>query len=187
VKRLLTIFIAYIVFCVIYLGAPRLAWHSPRLLSPSVIDRAVPFAPWTIAIYASQFGILFFALWRARTVRPILAAAAVATIGAAIIFIVFPTAIARPRIDNAAFEALWTFDVATNCFPSLHVALAMIAAAFWPDRRWRPAAALWAMAIVASTMTTKQHYAVDVAGGAVLGAMALIVSPQPFASRSSTR
>jgi membrane-associated phospholipid phosphatase len=183
-KRLLVILAAYAAFCIVYLGAPRLAWHAPLSLSPSAVDRVIPFMPWTIAVYLSQFGILFLALWRARDVRPALTAAAVATMVAAMIFIVAPTAIARPQTDNAAFAALWTFDVATNCFPSLHVALAMIAAAFWPYRRWRPAAASWAIAIAASTLTTKQHYALDILGGAVLGVIAIRASQWHHTSAS---
>jgi len=165
--------IAYILFCVIYLGAPRLALHAPRLLVPSAIDRAIPFAPWTIGIYLSQFAILFLTLWRARDAAPVFAAIAVATLISAIVFVLWPTTIERPLTRNTAYAALWLFDVPTNCFPSLHVALAMIAAAFWPDRKTRAVAIVWAAAIAVSTLTTKQHYAIDVLGGAVVGAVAI--------------
>jgi membrane-associated phospholipid phosphatase len=172
VRRAVVIAIAYVLFCLIYLGAPRLALHPATPLTPSAIDRTVPFVPWTIAVYLSQFAILFLTLWRVRDVVPPLTAIAIATLLSAIIFIAWPTTIPRPQTANAAFGALWLFDVPANCFPSLHVALAMIAAFFWPDR-WRPLAYIWAAAIALSTLTTKQHYAVDVAGGVVVALIAI--------------
>src|SRR6185436_14225959 len=120
---------AYLVFCLFYLGAAAIDLRPPQLLQPSLIDRAIPFLPWTIALYL--------------------------------------TTIARPAVDSAAFDGLWLFDVPENCFPSLHVSLAIIAAAYWPRARWIGIA--WAIAIAVSTMTTKQHYFVDVAGGIAMG------------------
>lgn len=172
-RRGAIIAVAYLLFCILYLGAPRLALHPPLLLKPSAIDRAIPFLPWTIAIYLTQFVFIFWMLWRARDIARPMMSIAIATLIAVVVFIVWPTTIARPATTNAAFDALWLFDVPTNCFPSLHVALAMIAAAFWPDRRWRPAAFAWAALIAISTLTTKQHYAIDVAGGIVVGAIAI--------------
>jgi membrane-associated phospholipid phosphatase len=175
-RRGIAIGIAYILFCLIYLGAPRLALQPARPLLPSLVDRAIPFAPWTIAIYLSQFAILFLALWRARDATPAFVAIAVATLISAVIFILYPTTIIRPPTQNAAFRALWLFDVPTNCFPSLHVALAMIAAALWPDRATRRIAIIWSIAIAISTLTTKQHYAIDVVGGAAVGTIAILAT-----------
>lgn len=174
--RGLVIAAAYLLFCLIYLGAPRLAVRAPLLLTPSAIDRAIPFIPATIVLYASQFAILFLALWRAEDVATPLRAIALATMVAAVAFVFLPTTIVRPPAHSSAFDLLWLFDVPTNCFPSLHVALAMIAAAFWPDRRWRPAAIAWAALIALSTLTTKQHYAIDVVAGGMVGAAAIVAA-----------
>ena len=91
---------------------------------------------------------------------------------------VWPTTIPRPAARNPAFEALWLFDVPTNCFPSLHVALATIAAFFWP--RQRRMATIWAAGIALSTLTTKQHYAIDVVGGLIVSAVAIIACRRRF-------
>lgn len=176
-RRGRVILLAYLLFCIVYLGAPMLSVSSVKVLEASAIDQGVPFTPWTIAIYASQFLFLFLTLWLSPTsedLKNLLAAIAVATAISAAIFIVWPTAINRPDPHNAAFSALYLFDVPTNCFPSLHVALAIIAAAMWPHRRTRPLAWLWAFAILVSTLTTKQHVAVDILAGAVVGVVALI-------------
>lgn len=171
------ILLGYLLFCLFYLGAARFGLRAPRLLQPSAVDRAIPFLPWTIAVYLSQFAFLFLALWlqtNSRALTRTFAAIAVATILSCAIFVVWPTAITRPPVRNAAFDALWLFDVPMNCFPSLHVALAAIAASFWPRRRWP--AAIWAAAIALSTLTTKQHYAVDVLGGVGAAAVAIVAA-----------
>jgi membrane-associated phospholipid phosphatase len=170
---------AYLLFCIIYLGAPLISIGEVHVLRPSFLDREIPFLPWTIAIYASQFVFLFLALWQSPTseaLKHILTAIAIATMISAAVFIVWPSAIDRPAARDAAFATLYFFDVPTNCFPSLHVALAMIAAATWPHAPTRVLAWIWAMAIAASTLTTKQHVLLDVAGGVIVGAGALVWS-----------
>jgi membrane-associated phospholipid phosphatase len=179
------ILVGYLLFCVLYLGSNRVHLREPQVLHASAVDRAIPFLPWTIAVYLSQFLILFFALWLqtdSRRLTRAFAAIAVATIVSCAVFVVWPTTVARPPVRSAAFDALWLFDVPTNCFPSLHTALAAIAAWFWP-RRGRWLAAAWAIAIVVSTLTTKQHVAIDVAGGAAVAVVAL--ASQRSTSRGS--
>ncbi len=169
------IFLGYLLFCVFYLGANRVAIREPHPLQPSVVDRAVPFMAWTMVVYLSQFLFLFLALWLqtgSRRLTRAFIAIAIATVLSCAIFVCWPTTLPRPPVRNAAFDALWLFDVPTNCFPSLHTALAAIAAFFWP-RRGRWLAALWAAAIIASTLTTKQHVAIDVAGGFATAVVAI--------------
>ncbi len=96
------------------------------------------------------------------------------------VYIVFPTAVPPAGIDwslHPDFAFLKTVDTAGNAFPSLHVATAFFTL-FWLDRQLRqmrsPASLLllnlvWCLGIVYSTMATKQHVFLDVAGGIVLG------------------
>jgi membrane-associated phospholipid phosphatase len=175
------ILLGYLFFCVFYLGAARFGIGQPYRLDPSAIDRAIPLLPSTIAVYLSQFAFLFLALWLqtdSRALTRIFCAIAAATILSCAIFVVWPTTIPRPAARNPAFEALWLFDVPTNCFPSLHVALATIAAFFWP--RPRRMALIWAAGIALSTLTTKQHYAIDVVGGVIVSAVAIIACRRRF-------
>jgi membrane-associated phospholipid phosphatase len=176
-RRGAVIAVAYCLFCIVYLGAARLAIGPPHVLSPTAFDRAVPFMPWTIVVYLSQFAFMFLALWLCRDAESLtrmLTAIAIATLLSAVVFIAYPTMIERPATTSTMFATLYLFDVPANCFPSLHVALALIAAAMWPRPSTRVLAYLWVAAIAASTLTTKQHMAVDVVGGCGVAAPALL-------------
>ncbi len=166
--------IAYALFCLLYLGAGALHRGTAVVLEPSPVDRAIPFLPLTAVVYLSQFPLLFLALWRARDAEAMtrtFVAIGIATLVSVAIFMVFPTTIPRPGGAGTLLEALYLFDVPTNCFPSLHVSLALIAAAGFA--RGRGGAIAWAVLISLSTLTTKQHVAVDVLGGAVVATVAL--------------
>ena len=68
-------------------------------------------------------------------------------------------------------------DTPASCFPSLHVALAFACsfAIRQPrPRLWRVFFA-WSVAIAVSTLTTKQHYVVDVIGGVLLSVVCVAV------------
>jgi membrane-associated phospholipid phosphatase len=89
--------------------------------------------------------------------------------------------LAGPRPDPAAagafaplYRALHRVDVATNWFPSLHVALAWLAVGGYASHGWRAraTATTGALAITLSTLTTGQHLLVDVAGGLLTAALA---------------
>ncbi|TNF56526.1 MAG: phosphatase PAP2 family protein [Burkholderiales bacterium] len=69
-------------------------------------------------------------------------------------------------------------DAPGNAFPSLHVATGVFSAA-WLDaqiramalgQRWRWGNAIWCVAIVLSTLSTRQHVLLDAIGGIALGA-----------------
>jgi membrane-associated phospholipid phosphatase len=104
-----------------------------------------------------------------------------ATVVAFVVFMAWPTTVERPPYDPASpvaplWAGLYAFDAPTNAFPSLHVALAVIAAAAMVPEGgvWRAIGPLWAGAIVVSTLTTKQHVAVDLAGGFAVGGASLL-------------
>ena len=177
-----TLALAYAVFSVLYLGAAALPRAVPVTLSPSALDTAIPCLPWTVWAYLSQFPFLGFVYWRAsgtvawaRNLRAMLAAT-----GASVtVFVLYPTQIPRATIDAdsataLAFALLYGTDPATNCLPSLHVSLALLGASgFWPERpRLAGACLAWAALITISTLTTKQHYVVDVLAGIVVAAAA---------------
>lgn len=178
----MTLALAYAVFSVLYLGAAALPRAVPVTLSPSALDTAIPFLPWTVWAYLSQFPFLGFVYWQAcgtvawaRNLRGMLAAT-----GASVaIFVLYPTRIPRETIDadpatTLAFNLLYWTDPATNCLPSLHVSLALLGASgFWPERpRLAGACLAWAALITISTLTTRQHYVVDVLAGIVVAAVA---------------
>jgi membrane-associated phospholipid phosphatase len=150
------------------------------LLQERWLDRAVPLWPWTIWIYASAHLLVVATFWSTRAPG---ARTRFATVFAVIIPIcvlvhwAWPVRFPRelyPLGDGGAGVAflrwLRNVDRAGSAFPSLHVA--MVAASALQAARGRlrgaPAIALWAAAVSISTLTTKQHYAVDVAAGIAL-------------------
>ena len=96
------------------------------------------------------------------------------------IFYYFPNAVPPANIDWAQYPGvafLKEVDAAGNACPSLHVAAAVYSS-FWlywlmleVRLGWRPQVlqVLWGLAIVYSTMATKQHVSLDVLAGTVLG------------------
>lgn len=180
---------AWLLFSALYLAPHHLSPMAATSLERGALDLAFPLWPWSILIYLSQFPLLGLGLWRAepRTRGVTLARMLLAAGLASTIFVVFPTTLARA--DPSGFglwEPLWRFlflaDVPSNCLPSLHAALALLAWPAWrhpgPDRRVLPAPllALWLALIFVSTLTTRQHLLLDLlAGSALAGVVALLV------------
>jgi len=98
------------------------------------------------------------------------------------IFYFWPSAVPPANIDWSKYPSvgfLKGVDAAGNACPSLHVATAVFSA-FWLHRHLpsvglgrgsRLLNAFWCVAIIYSTMATKQHVAVDVAAGCALGSV----------------
>ena len=161
-------------------------WNTPHELPLTVVDRGLPFLPWTGWIYVTVFPFPLIAVWGVREERGVRAMIA-AFVGLAALcfaaFLAYPTIYPRPPMD-ASGPLAWpmiivrALDNATNCCPSMHVTAAFMSALF--VRRYRPvlgnALVVWAALISLSTMTTKQHYFVDVASGTALAFLAYAAS-----------
>lgn len=179
------ILLGYLAFSLLYLASGNLHIGQPTRLDPSALDQAIPFIGWTIAPYLSQFALLFLALWlfddneaRSRVFYGVM----LATIIAATVFMIWPTEIPRrPVAGEGMMAGLWRtlylIDPSTNNLPSLHVALAGLAAIrfFQAGGFCRWLGPFWAAVITVSTLTTKQHILVDVLGGIVLAAVSYVL------------
>ena len=167
-------------YFVIGFGLRGLPAHSPML----GLDRAWPLQPAWMLVYGSLYifvVILPLVVIRdrqlgERTLRAYIAVMVVAYAG----FLVYPTAAPpHPAIAASGFSA-WTLrlaydlDTPNNCFPSLHVAYAFVAALACGrvHRGVGVVAVIWAALIGLSTLFTKQHYVVDVIAGAGMGWLA---------------
>jgi membrane-associated phospholipid phosphatase len=153
---------------------------QPTPLHPTALDRAVPFLDWTIWIYYSYavFLLLPFAVCRdeedaARACYRLMTNSMLA----GLIFLVWPTSgvVQQPAVGGTSgllWSVLLTVDRPTNYFPSLHIANTCICAFAVGRERgaWRPVALVWALLIIVSTVTTKQHFVIDLPGGAALAA-----------------
>ena len=100
-----------------------------------------------------------------------------------LIFFFWPTAVPAMDVDWSrypAFAFLKTVDASGNACPSLHAAFAVFTA-IWLQRIFRQANAgllpgllngLWCLAILYSTLATRQHVLIDAMSGAALGGIA---------------
>lgn len=178
---------ALVIFCT-YMIPNHFHYFKPQLLPLSRLDLAIPLVPWTVFIYTSEY--VFFLLSyillsndlnRNRYLWTFIAIC----ICSMFIFGLFPTTFPRdlypiPK-DTAPFVAkyfanLRLSDDPSNSFPSQHVCCCYLTAfAFLPrsEARWKLYAALfWATAVAVSTLTTKQHYLIDVIAGLTMAGIA---------------
>jgi membrane-associated phospholipid phosphatase len=168
---------------------------SPATIIPhTFVDSLISFQPIALPIYLS--------LWAYVVIPPIIIikldelyaftiSVALMSIVGLLIFYIWPTAIAVSEIDWAqhpSISFLKSVDAAGNACPSLHVATAVFSGA-WSDyifRRiktptWvRVINAFWCGGIIYSTIATRQHVALDVLGGLMLGGIAIQLAAYRF-------
>lgn len=172
-------------FAVAYFGSDWIT--AQRAVSehlPSVatrFDALVPFWPNAAWVYMtiSPLLLLPLLLLQSRSVIVVFAAVLCAEIAlACIVYFFYPVAqnqspdVAVPYIMRIADQINLTY----NSLPSLHVALSVTAAGA-ALRRGHPlrnfALVLWAVAIMASTLLTHQHFIADVVAGFVLACLGM--------------
>jgi membrane-associated phospholipid phosphatase len=183
----------------VYYVANHFPLSTPQLLPWTRLDAAVPFLPRTIWIYDSDYLLVAGAFLLCRSTQDMwrfLRAFAVLLIICCAIHVLWPTTYPRDhfvvRSDGATSYAYWVlhkFDRPTSCLPSMHVAGAGLAAlSLWRNPRWqRVVWGVWAGLIALSTMSAKQHYAVDVVAGAAVAGLVWVVFFQPAAQRLAHR
>ena len=167
----------------VYTGAKIIAggWYHYNI--ETRLDLAIPFVPWTVAIY---FGCYLF--WAANYVLSVrgdaasawrfLSADFLAKCVCLFFFLVFPTTNTRPEVvGNSVWDILMRFlyrvDAADNLFPSIHCLTSWfcyigIRGKKEIPKAYRAFSCLMAVAVFLSTLTTKQHVLADVAAGALL-------------------
>ena len=164
------------------------------------LDGAIPFLLGSVVVYWSilPMGLLpIFVVRDPAVFRRVALAYALAIALALAGFLLFPVTSVGLRPDaqlyaDAGFagwllQLLYFLDPPLNLFPSLHLALALLAAlaARHVHRPSGAAALVWTACIAASVCTTKQHYVVDVAAGLFLGGLAHRVCVAPRAAPSA--
>ncbi len=166
----------------LYLVPNHLPLKTPALLPWTRLDAAVPFVPVTLWLYVSDYALVATAFLLVRTwgeARQFARAYfALLAVGAAI-HLAWPTTFPReafPLVGDGftvrVFALLRRVDLPTSCLPSMHVAGSYLAAfSLWRHRRGVfTLYSSWATAVAVSTLTAKQHYAVDVVAGFALAA-----------------
>ena len=185
-----SVVIPFIAWCLIVPGylvvgayARSRTLHMPEL----ALDRAIPLEPSWSLVYGSLYFAVFLPLLlvreEAHIVRTLWAYVLVWIVGLAG-WLAYPTILVRPSSEAIgegffawALRIVYLWDEPYNCFPSLHVAQAFLAAltCSYVSRGVGLAAAIWASLIAISTLFTKQHYVADVIAGIVLALAAFAV------------
>lgn len=159
--------------------------RAVTLMPEGPVDRLISFQTWTIPIYCSLWVYVTFPAMLltkgSQLVRFTVAAAGLALLGL-LIFAVWPTAVVT---QGTGF--LKTVDRGGNACPSLHAAYTVFTALVLhrlfraePGTRWlRIANLLWCVAILYSTLATKQHVFTDLTAGIALGALFAAVALEP--------
>jgi membrane-associated phospholipid phosphatase len=160
--------------------------YPPTIMPFTWVDRMVPFQPLTLPLYISLW--LYVSLPPALLVtrRELysygLAMATTCLIGL-VFFYFWPTVVPVANIDWASYpnvNFLKDLDASGNACPSLHVTTAIFSGIclhhllrkFGSPAWLRVFNLLWCAGIVYSTLATRQHVAVDVLAGVVLGSLA---------------
>jgi membrane-associated phospholipid phosphatase len=170
----------------VYFGIGAMTLGRPLHTPMTALDRIVPLEPAWMLVYASMYVFAFLPLLVVRdgelfhrAARAYVTVLVVAYAG----FIMYPTVGPKPDAVIGTGFAAWSLqlqyslDWPYNCFPSLHVAHSFVSAltSYRVHRGVGWAALLWAFLIGISTLFTKQHYAVDVVGGALAAYVAYVL------------
>ena len=186
--------IGTMLFISLFFGAYFYLLKAPAYLTTvmpiTVLDRLIGFQPLTLPIYIS--------LWVYVSLPPALLATrrelygyglamAGTCLAGLIVFYFWPTAVPAANIDWAQYpdvDFLKSMDASGNACPSLHVATAIFSGIWLHHLLRRFGTPLWMLTfnwtwcigIIYSTLATRQHVAVDVLAGLVLGVLGAYLS-----------
>jgi membrane-associated phospholipid phosphatase len=173
----------------VYGGADQItSLHEFRVSVQTRLDSAIPFVPAAAIFYLSLFPMLWlapFVLHTAGQLREFALNLAIVILISGVGFVLLPVEPIEIHIVEADFSvSLFQFadgiNLKYNCFPSLHVAMAVVCAERYcrsKSAKMRIVFWLWAATIALSTLLTRQHYISDVAAGGLLGAVVTLRRP----------
>ena len=192
-----TVFIS--LFFAAYFYLLKYPAYPPTVMPVTALDRFISFEPLALPLYVS--------LWVYVSILPALfedrrellhygwSMTLMCVLGLSI-FYFWPSAVPVPDIDwtrHPELGFLKNMDASGNACPSLHVATALFSGAWFHHLLRRFGAPLWALLfnwiwcaeIVYSTVAIRQHVAVDVAAGLLLGGVAAWLSLRRRATTQS--
>ena len=182
--------IGTMVFIAVFFGAYFYLLKNPAFPTTTMpftpLDRLIGFYPPAMPLYISLWVYVslppLLLATRGELYRYGLAMAGTCLAGLSI-FYFWPTAVPLADVDWTAHRGvdfLKNIDASGNACPSLHVATALFSGLWlhhllrrFSGPHWLLALNwLWCIGIVYSTLATRQHVAIDVAGGLALGGLA---------------
>jgi membrane-associated phospholipid phosphatase len=168
-----------IIGILLYLTSNHYHILPPQLLPLTRLDQVVPFLPHTVWIYLSEyifFGAVYYTCKDILNLNKYIYSIMSLQVFSVLIFWIWPTTYPRELfplpldldpITYFAFDTLRQADTSANCCPSLHVSSVYLSAFIFLDdqRKKFPFFFIWGTLIALSTLTTKQHYWIDVLTG----------------------
>ncbi len=183
-SRLVHLFIGGAATLILYQITNRVHLFTPQLLNFTAVDHAMPFWPWTVWIYFTEYAFFVYAYFFMRDLRLVTRyyyAYMTILLASVTVFMIYPVTFPRGNfpamgegLSVAAMNFLRTYmDAPNNCLPSLHVSSCYISSlCFWQESRKKAVfLCLWSTLVAFSTMTTKQHYFLDVWTAMILTAV----------------
>jgi membrane-associated phospholipid phosphatase len=170
-----------ILWLLVYGGADWIAsLHDYRVKLHYDLELAIPFHPAAAVVYWSVLPLMWlspFVLGSVTELRKFMVALAVVICVCGIGFLSLPSVPAyRPADVTGPFAPIFYLadrvNLTHNMCPSLHVAMAALAASAYSQKLGRLAAmviCLWTAAIALSTLFCHQHHLIDVVTGAAIG------------------
>lgn len=173
----------------LYLTSNHFPIYPPQMLPLTQLDKSIPFVPWTVWVYNTEFFLFFSAYILSKDMvnaNKYLYSFLTLQIISVIIFLFWPTTYPRDQfplgdgvdhLTRSFFANFRNVDTPGNCIPSMHVGSVYISTFLFIDeqRKKLPFYFLWASLISFSTLTTKQHYFADVVAGFALAALLWVI------------
>jgi len=180
------IIIAIFAFLFFYMLPNHISFFSANYLKLFNFEQKIPLITWTIWVYMSDYIyiILAFSILKNRTnINRMFYSFIVFCFLSSIVFYLYPTTYPRPllvyenNLNGFLFSFLHSIDTPSNCMPSLHVGMSyLLSFAFlYEQKRMFLFFFIWATLISISTLTTKQHYFLDIIGGIVFSLISLFI------------
>ena len=175
--------LAFIWNLIAYTGARMIAFSWPHHDITTALDQRIPLVPWTVLIYFGCYAVwginYYLCAMQDKPARDrFFCADTISRIVCFVIYLVFPTTTVRPEITEGGvwgglMKLLYWVDSADNLFPSIHCLISWFCWIGVRKRKDISAAYRWfsfvvALAVCVSTVTTKQHVLIDIAGGVLL-------------------
>lgn len=188
--KIIPLVIALIFNTIAYNGTRIITTSKYHYNITSPIDNLIPVIPATIIIYLGcyLYWIVNYVIGAGQEddeAYKFLSADLFAKLICMVIFIAFPTTNTRPVLEDEGFftealKMLYQIDAADNLFPSIHCLTSwfcLIAVRKNPNVKtvYKIISVIITVAICVSTLTTRQHVIVDVAGGIALAEFSYLI------------
>lgn len=188
--KIIPLVIALIFNTIAYNGTRIITTSKYHYDITSPIDNLIPIIPATIIIYLGcyVYWLINYVLGAGQEddeAYKFLSADLFAKLICMVIFIAFPTTNTRPVLEDNGFftealKMLYQIDAADNLFPSIHCLTSwfcLIAVRKNPNVKsvYKIISVIITVAICVSTLTTRQHVIVDVAGGIALAEFSYLI------------